>query len=218
MEKMNDFIQTICRHCEDKDRIVTTEDISEAIKYLKSGKSDGDKGLVSNHFLMSCEEVNVQLWKLITAINTHGYQPRDVLMGIIATILKDRRGNICSRKDYNGISLCSSTVNVIYIVMLMMYSHLLNTTDIQYVFKKGHSTVMCTLVLKEVINYYLNNNSDAYTCFIDATKAFDHIRYDKLFQILIDRGMPALVVRSMLDLYQRQVVRTVWKGHLSRGF
>ncbi len=102
--------------------------------------------------------------------------------------------------------------------MLMRYSHLLNTTDMQYAFKKGHSTMMCTLILKEVINYYLNNNSDVYTCFIDATKAFDRIRYDKLFQILIDRGMLAIAVRSMLDLYQRQVVRTVWKGHLSRGF
>ncbi len=88
----------------------------------------------------------------------------------------------------------------------------------QYAFNKGHSTMMCILVLKEVINYYLNNNSDVYTCLIDATKAFDRIRYDKLFQILIDREMPALAVRSMLDLYQRQVVRTVWKGHLSRGF
>ncbi len=88
----------------------------------------------------------------------------------------------------------------------------------QYAVKKRHSTVMCTLVLKKVINYYLNNNSDVYTCLIDATKAFDHIRYDKLFQILIDRGRPALVLRSMLDLYQRQVVRTVWNGQLSRGF
>ncbi len=51
----------------------------------------------------------------------------------------------------------------------MRYSHLLNTTDLQYAFKKGHSAVICTLVLKEVINYYLNNNSDVYTCFIDAT-------------------------------------------------
>ncbi len=197
---------------------MTTEDISEAIKYLKSGISDGDKGLASSHLLMNYEEVNVQLGKLITAINTHGYQPRDVLVGPIATIPKDSNGNICSGKKYKGITLCSSIAKVIDIVMLIMYSHLLNTTDIQYAFKKGQSTVMCTLVLKEVINYYLNNNSDLYTCFIDSTKAFYHIRYDKLFQILIDRGMPALVVRSMLDLYQRQVVRTVWKHHLSRGF
>ncbi len=82
----------------------------------------------------------------------------------------------------------------------------------QYAFKKDHSTVMCTLVLKEVINYYLNNKSDVYTCFIDATKAFDRIRYDKLFQILIKRGVPALTLRTILDLFQRQVIRTVWRG------
>ncbi len=54
----------------------------------------------------------------------------------------------------------------------------------QYALKKDHSTGMCTLVLKEVINYYLNNKSDVYTCFIDTTKVFDRIRYDKLFQII----------------------------------
>ncbi len=114
--------------------------------------------------------------------------------------------------------MCSSISKMIDIVMLLRYSHPLSTTDMQYAFKKGHSTVLCTLVLKEVISYYLNNNSDVYTCFIDATKAFKCIRYDKLFQILIDIGMPALAVRSMLNLYQRQVVRIVWKGNLSRGF
>ncbi len=95
------------------------------------------------------------------------------------TIPKDSRGNICTGKNYRGITLCSSIAKVIDIVMLMRYSHLLNTTNMQYAFKKGHSTVMCTLVLKEVMNYYLNN-SDVYTCLIDAIKAFDHIRYDKL--------------------------------------
>ncbi len=114
--------------------------------------------------------------------------------------------------------MCSSIAKVIDIVMLMRYSHQLNTTDMQYAFRKGYSTVMCTLVLKDVINYYLNNNSDVYTCFTSATKAFDHIRYDKLFQILIDRGMPALALRSMLYLFQRRVIRTIWNGHLFRGF
>lgn len=55
--------------------------------------------------------------------------------------------------------------------------------------------MMCTPVPKEVIIYYLNNISDVYTCFIDTTKVFDHIMYDILFQILIDRAV-LLVVRE----------------------
>ncbi len=115
---------------------MTTEDISEAIKYLKSGISDGDKGLASSHLLMNYEEVNVQLGKLITAINTHGYQPRDVLVGPIATIPKDSNGNICSGKKYKGKNFFKSISQGKEIVMLMRYSHLLNTTDMQYAFKK----------------------------------------------------------------------------------
>ena len=135
---------------------------------------------------MSCQEFKVQLGRLVTAINTHGYQPNDVLTGTIVSIPKDCRGNICIGKNYRGIMLCSSIAKVIDIVMLMRYSGILNTSDMQYAFKKDHSTVMCTLVLKEVIRYYLNNNSEVYTCFIDATKVFDCLRYDQLFQILIN--------------------------------
>ncbi len=93
---------------------------------------------------MSCEELKVQLGKLITDINTHGYQLIDVLIGTIATIPKHSRGNICSGKNYRGITLCSSIAQVLDIVMLMRYGHLLNTSDMQHTFKKGHITVMCT--------------------------------------------------------------------------
>ena len=30
-----------------------------------------------------------------------------------------------------------------------------------------------------------------YFCLIDATKAFDRVRFDKLFEILIERNVPA---------------------------
>ncbi len=128
------------------------------------------------------------------------------------------KGNICDGINYRWITLCSSISKLIDIIMIMKYCRLLNTSEMQYAFKKDHSTVMYTMVLKEVINYYLNNKSDVYTCFIDTTKAFDHIRYDKLFQILIKRGVPALALRMILDLYQRQVMRTVWRGQFSQTF
>ena len=53
----------------------------------------------------------------------------------------------------------------------------------QFVFKVKHSTVMCSLVGKEVVRYYVNNNSNVYTCCVDATKAFDRVRpHNKLFE------------------------------------
>ena len=88
----------------------------------------------------------------------------------------------------------------------------------QYAFKKKHSTVMCHLVLKEVLSHYLNNQSQVDACFIDATQAFDRLRHDKLFELLLKRKIPEIALRALLDLYQRQMLRTVWKGHYSRLF
>jgi hypothetical protein len=57
-----------------------------------------------------------------------------------------------------------------------------------------------------------------YIIYVDASKAFDRIRYDKLFALLIRRGLPAVIIRSLLDLYNRQKVRTRWKGRFSDSF
>ena len=46
-------------------------------------------------------------------------------------------------------------------------------SDIGYGFEQQHSTVMCSLLHHEVINHYLCNGSNIYSCLLDASKAFD---------------------------------------------
>ena len=95
----------------------------------------------------------------------------------------------------------------------------MKTSPLQFAFKKDHSTVMCNFTTKEVINYYINNGSKVYACLIiDASKAFDRLRYDKLFKLMLDRGMPCIIIRSMLDIYEKQKVRTTWEGCHSEYF
>ena len=38
------------------------------------------------------------------------------------------------------------------------------------------------------------------TRFIDASKAFDRVRYDKLFELLLGRGIPHVAVRLLMDM------------------
>ena len=57
---------------------------------------------------------------------------------------------------------------------------------------------MYTMVLKESISYYVHNNSTVFCTFLDATKAFDRVHYCKLFRLLIDRQIPACIVRILI--------------------
>lgn len=218
LEKIKSYIQENIAHCDESDRLVSQADVAKVIQQLKMNKSDGDRGLMSNHLQMSSEKFRNLLAKLITAILTHGYQPKSVLLGTIASIPKDSKGNICTDKNYRGITLCSSISKLIDVLIILRYKDLLQTSDMQYAYKENHSTVMCNLMTKEVIHYYLNNQSDVYACFVDATKAFDRVRHDKLFDLLIDRKLPVIVLRALFDMYERQSMRTVWKGSLSREF
>ncbi len=56
-------------------------------------------------------------------------------------------------------------------------------------FKAGHSTVMSSLAMKEVSNYYWNRHSKVYVALIDASKAFSRIRYDHIFYLLYKRSI-----------------------------
>ncbi len=69
----------------------------------------------------------------------------------------------------------------------MRLKDMLHTSDMQFAFKVVH-----TLVVKEVVCYYVNNNSDVYSCYVDAAKAFEIVRHDKLFDVLKDKKIPAL--------------------------
>ena len=57
------------------------------------------------------------------------------------------------------------------------------TSDLQFAYKQNHSTSMCTLTLKEVVKYYTSRQGQVYCCLLDASKAFDRVRFDKLFII-----------------------------------
>ena len=60
------------------------------------------------------------------------------------------------------------------------------------------------------------NESSVYACFLDASKAFDLVRHDILFELLLSRGLPPLVVR-LLHSWYRALARTyMWAWSIKR--
>ena len=45
-----------------------------------------------------------------------------------------------------------------------------NYDKFQFGFKQGHSTSLCTCVVKKVVDYYISRGSHVFICFIDFTK------------------------------------------------
>ena len=61
-------------------------------------------------------------------------------------------------------------------------------------------------VLLATATYFTTRNTDVYECLLDASKAFVRANFGKLFMLLLQRNMPAIIVRYVLDCYTRQLL------------
>ena len=185
---------------------------------LKAKKPDGDRGLWSNHIKYGSDKLHYHISKLLTVIHIHGTTAYDLLTASINSLVKDKLGDLGDSNNYRGTALISAIAKIYDLILIERYSINLHTSNMQFAYKKHHSTLMCHSVVKEVINYYLNRNSEVFTCMLDASKAFDRMRYDKLFALLIKRGFPPIICRALLDMYMRQLARTSWSDCHSEYF
>ena len=92
------------------------------------------------------------------------------------------------------------------------------TDDLQFGFKAGSSTSLCTAMTQKTIAYYVNNSSNVYGLMLDASKAFDRVNYCKLFRTLADRNICPMLCRLLLNMYLNQKLRVKWESAHSPYF
>ena len=154
----------------------------------------------------------------MSSMLVHGYNATDLLSSTIISIPKDARGDMSRSDNYRGIALCNCICKLFDIILMKKYSDVLCTSDQQFAFKANHSTTLCTGILIETASHFVNNNSCVYSCFLDASKAFDKVHYGKLFNLMLKRSVPSVIVRFILDGYTRHRMCAQWERHTSRTF
>ena len=63
-------------------------------------------------------------------------------------------------------------------------------SDLQFGLKSGTSADSCTGLLKNTIALHIHHKTKVYSCFLDASKAFDGVSHTTLFNILEKRDVP----------------------------
>ena len=102
-------------------------------------------------------------------------------------------------------------------LMNLIKSHLI-TKDNQFGFKKKHSADLCIFTVKSVIKYYNLYNSPVYSCFLDASKAYDRVNHWALFKKLLKRSISVIIVRILMFCYSKQEICIKWGNEASTCF
>ena len=139
---------------------VTPKIIGKCITSLKKNKSEGNKGFNSNHLIYGPLRLKVLLSMLFHSMLAHGYYPTELLKSNIISIPKDRTASLSNSDNYRGISLFNSICKLYDYVIIELCKDSFSTSEMQFGFKEKHSTTMCTVILREVIQNYIEGHSN----------------------------------------------------------
>ena len=72
--------------------------------------------------------------------------------------------------------------------------------------------------MKQVIDFYKCNSSPVYVCYLDLSKAFELVDHSILFDNLLKRNLPDIIVCIFRNWYFSQTFVIQWSNVLSRSF
>ena len=77
---------------------------------------------------------------------------------------------------------------------------------------------MAIFALKQTVDFYCNQHTPVYMCFLDAKRAFDRVNHWILAKKLLDRNVPLHIVKLFIFWYREQEFMVQWGNPLSMTF
>lgn len=120
--------------------------------------------------------------------------------------------------SYRAIAGSSLILKLFEKVILLIWGHHLGSDSLQFGFKSGTSTTQCTWLVSEVVQHLLRNGTNPIVTVLDCTKAFDLCKFSLLFKRISESGMPPIVVRVLMHMYEEQYAWVKWGNVQSSKF
>ena len=103
-------------------------------------------------------------------------------------------------------------------VFLSRLASYLWTADSQLGFKQAHGTERAIFALKQTVDFYSNQDTPVYMCFLDAKKAFDRVNHWTQAKKLLDRNVPLRIVKLIIFWYREQKLMIRWGNSFTMTF
>ena len=197
---------------------VTPAVVKEAVSHLNNGKSDPVFSFTSDCLKNSPEELFVNLSIVIKSFLIHGHVSHVLLLATLVPLIKDKMGDVCSSKNYRSIAISSLILKIIDWIILILFGQRLGLDDLQFSYQQGCSTMMCTWLVTETIDYFLRNDGEVFSCMMDMTKAFDMVQHSLLFIKLINVNLSSIFIRLIMVMYMFQTANVKWNQAISNTF
>ena len=164
------------------------DELVTVMSRLKSGKASASF-LKAEHILYGPPQLAYHVHLLFNSMIQHSYVPCEFLNGVITPLVKDPEGDHSDPSNYRGLTLGVTFSFLFEHALLLKTGHLLVTDELQFGYKRKHSTAHAIYTLRTSIDYFTDRGSNVFAAFLDCSKGFDKIDHNGIFIKLIERGI-----------------------------
>ena len=165
---------------------------------MKTNKSDVSASYTNNAILNSPDIFFDHLALAYRSWLLHGTVTMSLLSCAFLPLFKGGLKDPNKTDSYRAIAGSSLLLKLFDNVILLLWGDLLGTDSLQFGFKSGTSTTECTWLVMEVASYFLRRGTPCIVTLLDCSKAFDMCEFSVLFQKLKKKGLPAIVIRTLI--------------------
>ena len=197
---------------------LTGDIVKQAACKMKPNKGDVSEGYTSNALLNGPDILFELLAAVFQSWLIHGTVTLSLLACAFLPLLKNSLKNPADVSSYRAIAGSSLILKLFDQVVLILWGHLLQSDPLQFGYKTGYSTTQCSWFVMETASYFIRKKTPVIVTLLDCTMAFDKCRFDVLFEKLLERKLPPIVLRVLLYVYQEQYAWVKWGNEKSRRF
>ena len=183
---------------------LTGQVVKEACSRMLPGKQDVTGVYSSDVFLHAPDSLFDHLAAVFRSYLVHGTVTLQILCCAFLPLFKGGLKNPEVFDSYRAIAGASQLLKLFEYVIIIVWGDSLSSDTMQFGFKKGVSTTQCTWLVNEVATYFMRRGTAVNACLLDCSKAFDKCKFDLLFEKLLAKGLPAVVVRVLVFMYEEQ--------------
>jgi hypothetical protein len=161
-----------------------------AIGKLKSYKSPGTDNIPAKLMKAGGETLYSEIHRLICSTWNKEELPQQWKESIIVPIYK--KGDKTDCNNYPGISLLSTAYKILTNILLVRLTPYVNKVigDHQCGFCHNRSTMDQIFYIRQILEKKWEYNGTVHQLFIDFKKAYDSIKGEVLYNILLEYGIP----------------------------
>ena len=100
--------------------------------------------------------------------------------------------------------MASQLLKVFEYCILEVWGSCLESDSLQFGYKSGTGADQCSWLLLTTAEYFVQRGSPTLCCLLDVSKGFDRVKFSTLFDTLLKKGLPAIVVRILIFSYTEQ--------------